>query len=136
MPLIVRPKFKGLIREASSGVENGYGGLVSAGELTPEQVKEAYVAVKARFPNLRIYGNPHETYINTPMPGPHQTRIDSFTQSLPILEPPLQRKRMNESQRKRCKRGERHGFTEEIIESPDPTLTSLFYDLYQAHNAS
>jgi hypothetical protein len=136
LPLIVRAKYKGLLREASAGVDNGYGGLVSATGLSPEQVDDAYATVRNRYPNLRAYSNPHEAFVNTPAVGNHDQRIDAFTQVLPVMEPSLQRKLMNDTQQKHCKRAEKAGFRLEIIEGPKPEDISIIYDLYQAHSAN
>lgn len=136
MPLIVRPKYKGLIKAASAGAENGYGGLVSPTPLSSEQVEAAYAAVRTRHPNLRAYGNPHERYLNIPRNGAYLKRAEASTQVLPILAPENQRKLMNETQQKHCKRAEKQGFRFEVISEPGPVEVSRFYPLYEAHNAS
>lgn len=136
LPLIIRPKYKGLIREASAGAENGYGGLVSATGVSSEQVEEAYALVRERYPNLRAYGNPHEAFVNTPASNPHEKRLEATTQVLPILEPTEQRKLMNETHQKHCKRAEKHGFRFEALPGPLPADVALFYDLYAEHNAN
>jgi GNAT superfamily N-acetyltransferase len=136
LPMLIRPKYKGLIQEASAGAQNGYGGLVAPRALSPEHVDTAYSAVRKRFPNFRAYGNPFEAFVNTPSVGPHSKRLEAFTQVLPILEPEAQRKLMNETQQKHCKRAEKHGFRFEVIAGLTPAHVATFYDLYEAHSAT
>lgn len=136
LPMLIRPKYKGLLREASAGAQNGYGGLVSPCVLSPEQVDEAYSIVRDRFPNLRAYGNPFEAFVNTPSVGPHGKRVEASTQVLPILDPEAQRRLMNDTQQKHCKRAEKHGFRFEVIQGPTPADVATFYDLYDAHSAT
>lgn len=136
LPMLIRPKYKGLIREASAGAQHGYGGLVSPWTLSPEQVDEAYAVVRERFPNLRAYGNPFESFVNTPPVGPQAKRLEASTQVLPILEPDAQRMRMNDTQQKHCKRAEKHGFRLEVIPGPTPAHVATFYGLYEAHSAT
>ncbi len=136
LPMLIRPKYKGLIREASAGAQHGYGGLVSSRVLSPEHVDEAYSTVRKRFPNFRAYGNPFEAFVNTPPAGPHAKWLEASTQVLPILEPDAQRKLMNETQQKHCKRAEKHGFQFEVIPRPTPAHVAIFYDLYETHSAT
>ena len=136
LPMLIRPKYKGLIREASAGAQHGYGGLVSPWPLSSEQVEAAYSVVLNRFPNLRAYGNPFEAFVNTPSAGPHATRLEASTQVLPILESAAQRALMNDTQQKHCKRAEKHGFRFEVVPGPSPAHVATFYDLYEAHSAT
>lgn len=67
VPIIRRPTLGGWWAEGTSGGTGrfaGYGGLVASSVLTGEQVNQAFGAIAAVLPDLRVVGNPHAV-------GPH-----------------------------------------------------------------
>jgi CelD/BcsL family acetyltransferase involved in cellulose biosynthesis len=132
LPLAVSPQFRGLIRTASAGIETGYGGLVSPAPLNAAQVAAIYRRVRARYPNLRVTGNPFEAYPNVPADGVRQ--VDD-TQVLPLLDPADQRRAMSDTRVKHCKRAAKAGFRLEIVEGVSPADVPRFYPLYAQHAA-
>lgn len=67
VPIIRRPTLGGWWAEGTSGGTGsfaGYGGLVASSALTGEQVDQAFIAIAATLPDLRVVGNPHAV-------GPH-----------------------------------------------------------------
>ena len=118
LPLALRTRFRGLMREAIAGVENGYGGLLSAHALPPHRVEEAFAHVRGRFPNLRVLGNPLGMHSSLPSSG---LATESFTQVLPVLDPEAQRERMSDMRRRHLRKAERAGFTLERIHPVVPS---------------
>lgn len=132
LPLAVSPRFRGLIQTAWAGIETGYGGLVSPLPLSGAQVAAVYQQVRARYPNLRVTGNPFEAYPNAPPDG---ARLADNTQVLPLLDPASQRKRMSDTRQKHCKRAAKAGFRLEIVEGLSADDVARFYPLYASHAA-
>lgn len=132
LPLALKPSYKGLLKEGFAGIENGYGGLVSARPLSPMQVAAAYQGVRRRYADLRVVGNPFEVYANVPADG---ERHEDATQVVPVLEPAAQRKRMSDTRVKHCKRGAKAGFTLEVKSGLTGEDAARFYALYASRAA-
>jgi hypothetical protein len=132
LPIAVRSCFRGWVTEALSGVENGYGGLLSPQPLPPHRVEEAYAQVRARFPNLRVLGNPLGHPLSVPTSG---TVHETFTQALPILEPAAQRARMSEMRRRHYRKAEKAGFELTRIHPVVPSDARDLYPIYAEHSS-
>lgn len=132
LPMALKSRFRGWIREAISGLENGYGGLLSPLPLPPHRIEEAYAQVRARYPNLRVLGNPLSKHLNVPLSG---QRLESFTQAVEILPAEAQRARMSEMRRRHLRKAEKAGFTLERIHPVLPSAARDLYAVYQEHSA-
>ncbi|HEY9723492.1 MAG TPA: GNAT family N-acetyltransferase [Oscillatoriaceae cyanobacterium] len=133
LPLATRAAYKALTRLAFAGVENGYGGWVSETPLSSEQAEEGYRLVRARYPNLRITGNPYDAA--AALPSGWRGEADE-TQALSILPSDEQQQLMATSRAKRARKAVRQGFTLEAIENPSEADVARFYELYAAHSAN
>jgi CelD/BcsL family acetyltransferase involved in cellulose biosynthesis len=133
LPLALRKRYKGLLTEAASGIENGYGGLVSPTPLTAAQVDAAYELVRRRFPDLAVTGNPFGLYPNLPPGGP--ISLDA-TQVLPILDPEAQRKLLGSTRKKQVQRAAKAGFRLEVRTQLTGADAASFYPLYAERAAA
>lgn len=131
LPLALRSRYRGWIREAVAGVENGYGGLLSPEALPPHRVKEAYQAVCSRYPNLRVLGNPLGRQQNLP----EGETCETFTQVLPVLDPSSQRERMSDMRRRHLRKAEKAGFELQILQPVVPSDMRDLFPIYQEHSA-
>lgn len=132
LPLATKKAYRGIVRVAYAGVENGYGGWVSERPLNAAQIEEGYRLVRARYPNLRVTGNPHDAALV--VPDGWRVEADA-TQVLPILPREEQQKRMAGSRAKRARKAARQDFVLEVLEAPGEADVSRFYALYAAHAA-
>jgi hypothetical protein len=116
-----------------AGLENGYGGLVSADALSTDHVRAAYRIMRERFPDLRVAGNPHAAWTDT-FPG--ATTTATATQLVAVRDRAEQLKAMNPKRAARVRKAAKQGF--ELTVVPGPTLDDVarFYPLYAAHAAS
>lgn len=132
LPLALRRRFRGWLQEAVSGVEGGYGGLLSAQPLPPHRIEEAFAQVRAQFPNLRVLGNPLGVHSCLPPTG---VVSESFTQAVPILSPESQRERMSEMRRRHLRKAERSGFQLECLHPVMPSDARTVLPVYQEHSS-
>lgn len=132
LPLAVRPAFKGLRKEAYAGIENGYGGLVSPRPLDAAQVEAAYRAVRRRYPDMRVVGNPFESYANCPASGPLEP---DTTLVVPLTHREAQRRLMSATRQKHARRAARAGFAIAIRTNLTADDAARFHPLYAAHSA-
>lgn len=132
LPMATRPAFRGLLRVAESGIATGYGGLVSPQPLGAAHVEAAYAAVRRKYPDMAVTGNPHASWANTPATG--EVEADA-TQVLPIVAPDAQRAMMTDTRIKHCKRGAKAGFRLEIRTGLSAADADAFYALYAARAA-
>jgi hypothetical protein len=130
LPLATRKRFRGLLREAVSGVEGGYGGLASTAPLSPDQVEEAFRRVRQRFGDLVVTGSPHEAFPN--LPAGKLASADP-TQIIPILQPQAQLAAMSETRRGSIRRAGREGYRSEVIVAPEPSQVARFFPIYEEH---
>ena len=105
---------------------------MSAQPLPPHRVEEAFAHVRARYPNLRVLGNPLGAHSSLPSVG---ISTDSFTQAVPIVDPEAQRARMSGMRRRNLQRGERAGFSMERIHPVYPSDARTIISVYQEHSA-
>lgn len=132
LPLAIAPKFRGLVREAHSGLGAAYGGLVSPRLLTPAQAEAAYAAVRRRFPDLQVTGNPHATGPHLPEGG-HQPGDDTLV--APVMpDAAAQRAIMTKSRVSSLKAADKVGYTLETVTNPAEADVDRFYALYEAHS--
>lgn len=132
LPLALRTRYRGWVQEALAGVENGYGGLVSAQPLPPHRLEEAYALVRARYPNLRVLGNPLGRHDGVPLRG---KTSESFTQAVPVLDPEAQRARMSDMRRRHYRKAEKAGFELQRIHPVVPSDARDIFPVYQEHSA-
>ncbi|MNK70415.1 hypothetical protein D3C87_898340 [compost metagenome] len=133
LPLALCTRFRGWVKEALAGVENGYGGLVSPQALPPHRVEEAYAQVRLRYTNLRVLGNPLGRQASAPTSG---VTTESFTQALPILDAEAQLTRMSEMRRRHFRKSEKAGFVLERIHPVVPSDARDIVPVYLEHSAS
>lgn len=132
LPLAIQSRFRGWVQEASAGVESGYGGLMSPHALPPHRVDEAYALVRARYPNLRVLGNPLGRQQSIPTSG---KATESFTQVVPVLDPEAQLARMSEMRRRNFRKAERVGFELERVHPVMPSDARDVFPVYQEHSS-
>ena len=132
LPLAIHSRFRGWVSEASAGVENGYGGLLSPHALPPHRVEEAYGLVRARYPNLRVFGNPLGLQHGVPTSG---MTTESFTQVVPVLAPEAQLERMSDMRRRNFRRAEKSGFELERIHPVMPSDARDIVPVYLEHSS-
>lgn len=132
LPLAVTKRFRGWVSEAIAGIENGYGGLVSPHALAPHRVEEAYAQVRARYPNLRVLGNPLGQQGGLPNRG---KTIESLTQVLEIRDPEAQLAQLSAMRRRNYLRAEKAGFELERIHPVVPSDVRDIFPVYQEHSA-
>lgn len=130
LPLAIRAKYRGLLREAVSGVGGGYGGLVTPRPWPLDWVQLAYREVATRFPELFVYSNPFEHYFNAPLPGFGFRMIETSTQALALADLEQLRERYSRSRRKQCRKAMAEGYQIQVL----PAVGELdrFYQVYEA----
>jgi CelD/BcsL family acetyltransferase involved in cellulose biosynthesis len=131
LPLALRSRYRGWVTEALAGVENGYGGLLSPQPLPSHRIEEAYAQVRARYPNLRVLGNP----LGRQSVPAHGRVIESFTQAVPILEPSVQVARMSGMRQRNLRTAEKAAFALERIHPVVPSDARDLYPIYLEHSA-
>lgn len=127
LPMALLSSYRGLVRVAHAGIENGYGGLVSPEPLGSQHVEAAYMLVRRTFADLWVVGNPFESYPNMPPGG--EVVVDA-TLVLPVLEPEEQRRRMADTRGKQVKRAQKGDFRVEVHTHLTAEHASRFYPLY------
>ncbi|MFP5502862.1 MAG: GNAT family N-acetyltransferase [Candidatus Sericytochromatia bacterium] len=132
LPLAIRPLYRGLVRGAASGLENGYGGLLSPSPLGPNHLAAAQAAVAARFGDLEVTGNPHAPTPHVPPLGEGQA---DTTLVLPILPAEAQLARMSGMRARHVRKAARSGFRLEVRRAVSAADAEAFFPLYQAHAA-
>lgn len=129
LPLALRPKYRGLVREALSGVGGGYGGLVSPRPWAADWVQVAYAEVASRYPELFVYSNPFEQYFNAPLPGFGFRMTETSTQALALADLEQLRERYSRSRRKQCRKAMAEGY--QIQTLPARGELERFYRVYE-----
>ena len=129
LPMAVRAKYRGLVREAVSGVGGGYGGLVTPRPWPLDWVQLAYREVSSRYPELFVYSNPFEHYFNAPLPGFGFRMTETSTQALALADLELLRDRYSRSRRKQCRKAMAEGY--QIQSLPAQGELERFYRLYE-----
>ncbi len=115
LPLATRKRFRGLLREAMSGLEGGYGGLTATAPLSQAQVEEVFRRVRQRFGDLVVTGSPHEAFPNVPA---GKLAAGDPTQVVPIRDKQAQLAAMSETRRGSLRRSGKEGYRSEVIVSP------------------
>lgn len=133
LPLAVAPRYRGLVREAHAGLGAAYGGLVAPTPLTAAQADLAYRAVRARYPDLVVTGNPHAAGAHVPAGG---RRAEDDTLCVALRDPEAQRAGMTDSRRKALRQAAKVGYELEVIEAPTEADLGRFFPLYEAHAAA
>jgi hypothetical protein len=129
LPMAIRSKYRGLLREAVSGVGGGYGGLVTPGPWPLDWVQLAFREVAARFPELFVYSNPFEQYFNAPLPGFGFRMTETSTQALALADLEQLRDRYSRSRRKLCRKAMSEGY--QIQTLPAEGELERFYRVYE-----
>lgn len=128
LPLSVRPLAKGLVPLASAGESGAYGGLVSATPLSPGQQSAAYAAVRRRYPDLWVTGNPFATYTGgLIVPGGRLTQDSTHVLALKPL--PELRQGFSRGCKSRGNKARKAGLTLRVSQHPADALH--FYGLYE-----
>jgi hypothetical protein len=131
MPLAVRPKYKGLLKEAMAGIEAGYGGWVSPRPLSAAQYALADRLVRQRYPDLTVTGNPHATVSAVGEGGE-----TDCTQVIPLKPRDQQLAHMSNSRAKTVVKAAKEGYTLEVYTDLNESHVDLFYSLYEEHSSS
>lgn len=132
LPLALTNRFKGLVVEARSGIEAGYGGLIAPQPLTAAQVEQAYDLVRARYPEFTVTSNPHSTFANAPAALAAAT---DFTQVVPLLPRDAQLKLMSKGRRKSLRQAEDECYDLVVNEGVTRKDLDAFYPVYAEHSA-
>lgn len=133
LPLAIRRTYRGVLREALSGVGWGYGGLVATRPLSREQVDEAYEAVLDRYPDLVVIGNPFESGPSTPSAGTHSAEL---TQAITLLPADQQLAAMTSERARQTRRAFKDGFELVAVEAPTEDDVASFFPVYAEHSAN
>ncbi len=128
LPMAIRPKYRGLIREAVAGVGGGYGGLVTPRPWPMDWVQVAFRAVASRYPDLYVTSNPFEHYFNAPLPGFGFRMTETSTQALALADLAALRERYSRSRRKQCRKAMAEGY--QLQAMPVPGQLDTFYSVY------
>lgn len=131
LPLATRPKYRGLLREAISGLGGGYGGLVTPRPWPGDWVQAAYREVAATYPELYVYSNPFEYYYNAPRPGFGFRLTESSTQALALADLDALRERYSRSRRKQCRKAMAEGYQVQVFPRPGSGELERFYGVYR-----
>ena len=94
LPMAVSRRYRGLVAVAQSGIESGYGGLVSPTPLSDAHVRLAYQLVRGRYADLEVTGSPFSPCEAALLGGEPST---SGTQIVPVMAPDAPRVGMIES---------------------------------------
>jgi CelD/BcsL family acetyltransferase involved in cellulose biosynthesis len=130
LPMAVTRRYRGLVTVAQSGIESGYGGLVSPTPLSDAHARAAYGMVRARHADLEVTGSPFAPGEAALLGGEPST---SGTQIVPVMAPEAQMRQMDKKRAARVRKAGRVGFELAVIESPTEAMVSAFYPLYAAH---
>lgn len=128
LPMAWRAKYRGLIREALSGIGGGYGGLVTPRSWPADWVQLAFREVASLYPELFVYSNPFERYFNAPLPGFGFQLRESSTQALALADLDQLRERYSRSRRKQCRKAMAEGYQIQIL--PARGELDRFYAVY------
>lgn len=129
LPMAIRAKYRGLLREAVAGVGGGYGGLVTPKPWPMDWVQLAFREVATRFPELFVYSNPFEHYFNAPLPGFGFRMTETSTQALALADLELLRERYSRSRRKQCRKAMAEGYQIQVLPARDEL--DRFYRVYE-----
>lgn len=133
LPMALRAKYRGLLREAVSGVGGGYGGLVTPRPWPLDWVQVAYREVSQVFPELFVYSNPFEHYFNAPLPGFGFRLLETSTQALALADLETLRERYSRSRRKQCRKAMAEGYQIQTV--PAYGELERFYRVYEEATA-
>jgi hypothetical protein len=128
VPLAIRRIWGGMMRLASTSLEGCYGGVLANGPVSDEELSAVYRAIRRRYPDLRIYGNPFQ-----PVPSPATgIRPSEATRVRVFALAPLgaMRQAYRPSRRGHVRRYQAEGVTTTLIPQPDATHLPLFMRLY------
>lgn len=129
VPLTLRPIWGGWRQVACTSLEGCYGGILSDGPLGVERQRAVYRALRRRFPDLRLYGNPFEPPPDaaTAVQPREATRVYVFRLA------PLDslRQAYRPSRRGHVRRYQAAGVTVTRVRHPDEGLLPLFMRLYE-----
>jgi CelD/BcsL family acetyltransferase involved in cellulose biosynthesis len=128
LPLSVRSLAKGLVPLASVGETGAYGGLVSPASLAPGQQSAAFAAVRRRYPDLWVSGNPFATQTGgLVVPGGQLSQESTHVLALkPLAE---LRQGFSRGCKSRGNKARKAGLTLRV--SQHPTDAARFYALYE-----
>ncbi|MDB5100821.1 MAG: putative methicillin resistance protein [Cyanobacteria bacterium RYN_339] len=129
LPLSIRPLARGLLPLAVAGETGSYGGLVAPEPLVDDEATACFDAVRTRFPNLQVVGNPFA-------PGPHlpwaatATGVQDESTHLLLVKPlPELRKGFSRGAKARGNKARKLGLTLAVRSDVDAVAT--FYPLYE-----
>jgi GNAT superfamily N-acetyltransferase len=127
LPLAIARKYRGLVPVALSGLENGYGGLVSAQPLRSAQMEEAYRLVRRRYPDLVVTGNPFARGEQVPTSAAQGVEM---TQAVPLLPRAEQLRGFAEMRGRHVRQAMKGPVQIEVVHGPRPAEIKRFFPLY------
>lgn len=125
LPLSIRPLVKGLLPMAVAGETGAYCGLVSPQTPSDAEVDAVYAAVRRKYPNLQVMGNPFAT-------GPHVPELAVEAQSTHILQLapfPELRQGFSRGAKSRGNKARKQGY--ELVVGSDIAAVDAFYPIYE-----
>lgn len=133
LPLAIARKYRGLVPVAMAGLENGYGGLVSAQPLRAAQMEEAYRLVRRRFADLVVTGNPFASGEQVPLAAAQSVEM---TQAVSLLPRAEQLRGFAEMRARHVRQATKGPVRLEVVHGPKPAEVKRFYPLYARHAAA
>ncbi|MBC7543160.1 MAG: GNAT family N-acetyltransferase [Candidatus Sericytochromatia bacterium] len=129
VPLAVRPIWGGWLQIASTALEGCYGGILADGPVSDAQQSALFLAMRRRFPDLRIYGNP---FMAPPSPA-IGLRPSEATQVRVFRLAPLEtlRQGYRSSRRRDVRRYQTDGVGTTVLHRPDDRHLADFMRLYE-----
>jgi hypothetical protein len=129
LPLTIRPLAKGLVPIATAGETGAYGGLVSPSPLSGDDEMAAYAAIRRRYPDLWVVGNPFATS-SAPMPVVPGGESEAQSTHVLALKPfPELRAGFSRGCKARGNKARKSGMTLRV--SQDPADAAVYYGLYE-----
>lgn len=133
LPLAVVRKYRGLVPMAMAGLENGYGGLVSAQPLSSAQMEEAYRLVRRRFADLVVTGNPFAQGEQVPASAAQSVEM---TQAVSLLPRSEQLRGFAEMRARHVRQAMTGPVRLEVVHGPKPDEVKRFYPLFAQQAAA
>jgi CelD/BcsL family acetyltransferase involved in cellulose biosynthesis len=128
LPLSIRPLARGWVPLAVAGEAGVYGGLVAPTPLSDQEVEQIYDAVRRRFPDLQVVGNPFATGPHLPLGGGVQSASES-THLLKLAPFAELRAGFSRGAKSRGNKARKHGY--ELVVTSDQSGVEAFYPLYE-----
>lgn len=132
LPIWTRPIYKGVLLAAASGYEGGYGGFISTGPLSAEELADGYRLVGNRFPDLTVLSNPFSPLAHLPSGG-SEFEWTPLPETRVLRLAPLETLRAgyNRERQRASHRWQTAGVQTRVIPQPDPALIEVIYPIFE-----